>query len=215
MVGIPYQGIGDAGQTRRFWVDVIVPLYEDEEMRKPSWWEHPSHGPSIDAVAIKIEKPEKSIIVSANSESLDLDNIRLIPGLDVFVLGYPEGISGGGRLPIWKRGSIATEPDVHIDDLPKMLIDTATRRGMSGSPIYAQESGLWAPEGATLKEGGMFGKGLRFLGLYSSRVGNDEFLAQIGIVWKEEAIKDIVQSRCRGESIPPYLTGLEADGESD
>ena len=52
---------------------------------------------------------------------------------DVFVLGYPRGISGGRGFPI----SIATEPKIDLDGVPKLLIDTATREGMSGGPVIA------------------------------------------------------------------------------
>ncbi len=138
--------------------------------------------------------------VPANAESLELDKLSLTPGMDVFVLGYPRGISGGGRFPLWKRGSIASEPDVNIDDLPKMYIDTATREGMSGAPVYAQEVGVWAPEGKKLPDGAMFGRGHRFIGIYSGRVGDDPFLAQLGIVWKEEAIQEIIAGARSGTS---------------
>ena len=81
-----------------------------------------------------------------------------------------------------------------------MYIDTATREGMSGAPIYAQESGFWAPEGKKLPEDGVFGKGHRFIGIYSGRVGNDPFFAELGIVWKEEAIQEIIAAARAGTS---------------
>ena len=59
----------------------------------------------------------------------------------MFVLGYPKGISGGRGFPIWKRASIATEPDIQHDGLPKLLVDTATREGMSGAPVVAIADG--------------------------------------------------------------------------
>lgn len=66
---------------------------------------------------------------------------------DVFVLGYPKGISGGGEFPIWKRASIATEPDIQLGTLPKMLVDTATREGMLGAPVIAvARRGVLEPE---------------------------------------------------------------------
>ncbi len=200
VVRIPYQDQLDGGTTGFRWVPKILKLYEDDEHRQPIWWEHPEHSFSVDAVAIEIEELETTKAVSANANSLDLDRLALTPGMDVFVLGYPRGISGGGRFPLWKRGSIASEPDIHIDELPKMYIDTATREGMSGAPVYAQESGFWAPEGKKMPDEGVFGKGNRFLGIYSGRVGDDPFLAQLGIVWKEEAIREIVNAKQTGTS---------------
>jgi hypothetical protein len=178
----------------------VLTLYEDAERHRPIWWEHPKHGSTVDAVAIEMGEVPTTKIVPANAESLGLEHLLLTPGMDVFVLGYPMGISGGGRFPIWKRGSIASEPDVHIDDLPKMYVDTATREGMSGAPVYAQESGVWAPEGKTDFKDWILGKGNRFIGVYSGRVGDDPFLAQLGIVWKEEAIVEIIEAAHIGTS---------------
>jgi len=200
VVRFPLQDVLDDGKTAFRWEPRILKLYEDEDRDDPIWLEHPTHGFEVDAVAIGIEELEQTKAVSANAESLDLDLLNLTPGMDVFVLGFPRGISGGGRFPLWKRGSIASEPDVHIDDLPKMYIDTATREGMSGAPVYAQETGFWAPEGKKLPDDGVFGKGNRFLGIYSGRVGDDPFLAQLGIVWKEEAIIEIIQGDAKGTS---------------
>ena len=49
------------------------------------------------------------------------------------VIGYPFSDIAYLQMPIWKRASIASEPDINIDKLPKMLVDTATRSGLSGS----------------------------------------------------------------------------------
>jgi hypothetical protein len=104
-------------------------------------------------------------------------------------------MSGGGQLPIWKRATIATEPDFDLDGLPKFYIDTATREGMSGSPVYAQEVGYWLPEGESDQSKATLGKGRRFLGVYSGRLGaDDEFKAQRGIVWKESALISLIEA---------------------
>jgi hypothetical protein len=207
MIQIPLHEILENGVTVFKWLPLVLPLYSDADRMKSRWWEHPEHGSDVDVVAIAIEGLSETRSVAANAESLNLNllqigsnSFRFVPGMDVFVLGFPRGLSGGGYFPIWKRGSIASEPDIHIDNLPKLYIDTATREGMSGSPVYAQESSFWIPEGKTLAEAGFFGKGDRFLGIYSGRVGNDSFLAQLGIVWKEEAIRDIICSKKIGIS---------------
>jgi hypothetical protein len=200
VVRIPYDEQLQDGVIARKWLPKVLKLYADEEHYRPIWWEHPNHRFTIDAVAIELAELATTKAVPANAESLALDKLSLTPGMDVFVLGYPRGISGGGRFPLWKRGSIASEPDVNIDNLPKMYIDTATREGMSGAPVYAQEVGFWAPEGKKFPDEGLFGKGHRFIGIYSGRVGNDPFLAQLGIVWKEEAIQEIIAAAHPGTS---------------
>jgi hypothetical protein len=161
----------------------------------PIWTEHPTYGSLFDVVAIPLSGLEETSIKAANDPNLDLAKIRLYPSMEAFVIGYPRGMSGGGHFPIWKRATIATEPDFDLDGLPKFYIDTATREGMSGSPVYAQEVGYWFPEGVTDLAHSCLGKGRRFVGVYSGRLGaEDEFKAQLGIVWKESALISLVES---------------------
>ncbi len=206
LVRIPYIKSIDGNKEVLEWKPQKVELYDDEERKSPVWWQHPTHSKDVDVVVLKVDGVENSDAVAVNSDFLQLDKLSLLPGMDVFVLGFPQGLSGGGRFPLWKRGSIASEPDVDIDGVPKLFIDTATREGMSGAPVYAQESGYWAPEGKKFPQDGVFGKGYRFLGCYSGRVGDDNFLAQLGIVYKELAINEIITSKTIGTSSFYYDT---------
>ena len=190
-IGVPAVEQHEDGFAVR-WTWRTMPLYEGDDNQRPIWTEHPRHGKLFDGVAIPLAGWDKTAVRAANSPTLDLDPIHVYPGMDAFVIGYPRGMSGGGRLPIWKRATIATEPEIDIDGLPKLYIDTATREGMSGAPVYAQEVGYWQPEGTTNSGQAYFGKGMRFLGLYSGRLGaEDEFKAQLGIVWKESGLVEL------------------------
>ncbi|WP_234701800.1 serine protease [Synechococcus elongatus] len=186
------------------WTTYVIPLYEDEgdSPKQPVWYEHPRYRYQVDLVAIpiNINGVKGSEIKHANDPNFKLDNIRLCPGLDVFVLGFPRGLSGGANFPVWKRGSIASEPDFDIDGLPKLFIDTAMREGMSGAPVYARQVGYWLPEGATNQDEAMIGEGRKFLGIYSGRVGDDSFKAQLGIVWKPSAIEETIKAAMAGNS---------------
>jgi hypothetical protein len=206
---VPYWSSNSAGVSVVTWSDWDFPLYEDADNTIPIWFEHPTHGGIVDAVAFPVSEAVKTAIVPANDPKLNLLNTGLYPGLDVFILGYPRGLSGGGGFSLWKRGSLASEPDLDLDELPKMYVDTATREGMSGSPVYTQEVGVLRPENpppGVSKES--VGKGKRFLGIYSGRVGNDTFLAQLGIVWKEAAIEEIIVGQKRGVSSSDLLSLL-------
>lgn len=183
------------------WHTIDLPLYEDEERNFPVWLEHPGHGRAVDVVAIPVPPLPENGPCAANATTLSLDKIRLRPGLDVFALGYPKGLTGGAQFPLWKRGTISTEPDMDHDGLPKLLIDSATRDGMSGSPVYAQEVGYWLPEDKTQPDEHVIGIGRRFIGVYSGRItGEDELSAQLGIVWKERSITEIIAAGKRGIS---------------
>lgn len=181
------------------WKPITFPLY-DEDIEKPNWYEHPNFGCKVDVVALPISFSDDFWIFPLNEIQNEFDlNIPLEPGMDVFILGFPKGMSGGGRFPIWKRGSIATEPDFDQDNLPKLLIDSATREGMSGSPVIAQYTGVWNQKKSDGSgEEKVVGSGRRFLGIYSGRLGGDEFEAQLGIVWKASVVEEIIEGQKTG-----------------
>lgn len=117
----------------------------------------------------------------------------------LFLLGYPMGVCGGRGFPIWKRASLATEPEIQFGGLPKILIDTALREGMSGAPAIAIADGAYDVEGPPPAYPGP-GRVYRFVSVYSGRLGDDEMAAQLGIVWKTEALARIVEVPTRGRS---------------
>ena len=88
-----------------------------------------------------------------------------MPGDDCFVLGYPKNIDAGLDLPLWKRASIASEPSIDHGGLPRLLIDTATRKGMSGAPIVAISNGYNVPIGGKGIEDSVFGRVESFVGI--------------------------------------------------
>lgn len=99
-------------------------------------------------------------------------------------------MAGGGALPVWVQGAIATEPTVDWDGLPRFLIDSRTRQGQSGSPVV-----LYREAGITTDEDGKHfivpGPHERFIGVYSGRVSPD---SDIGIVWKARVVREIVEA---------------------
>lgn len=178
---------------------------------EPLWLVHPEHGPAVDVGAINLGKigiathwPEyksghaKVMTPPLNGFHLFAD-FDVSAGDDAFVIGYPLGLHGGGRFPIWKRASIASEPGLAIDGLPKVLIDTATRKGMSGSPVIAVRRGyIRSRDGDMGKD--IIGQAEALLGVYSGRVDDDPLGAHLGIVWKAEVIEEIVKGNVRAKA---------------
>lgn len=175
-----------------------------DENGDPAWLEHPVHGKAVDVIALEVCLDDESIHTPALNDHDAL--VDFAPGLgdDVFVMGFPHGLSGAEGLAIWKRGSIATLPERDIDGLPKLLIDTATRKGMSGSPVLVRRSGLIRQRGvksdAPLADSDIIGTAEGFLGVYSGRVGDDELGVQLGLVWRAEVIDEIIRGGVRGKS---------------
>ena len=190
-----------------------IPLEEDG---RPLWFEHPIHGPRVDVAAIPVfaapchetlsELGARRILNDPVNNHSDWVPFDVASGEDAFVLGYPKGMSTRG-FPIWKRASIASEPDIDVDDLPKILVDTATREGMSGAPVVAVRRGITMPTGKFDAQT-ILGETMNFIGVYSGRIGEDELGVQLGIVWKESVINEIIDGCVRGKS--PWASSAQS-----
>lgn len=177
-----------------------VRLYFDDEMTKPKWLIHPTFRENVDVVAIELEPAltNKYSFFPINENDFDNDIPPEISD-SVFIIGYPFDEPQYIELPIWKKGSIATEPTVNRDQTPKLLIDTATRPGLSGSPVIYQRTGIHKMFDGKLKDDSIIGRIRNFLGIYSGRLGKDEFQAQLGIVWKAKVIEEIINGQIYGD----------------
>jgi len=185
-----------------------------EDFSDPEWYEHPTHGSRVD-VAVMPVTLDKGFPAPPEVHPINdypFSNFQEEVGEEVFILGYPKAKTGGGALPIWKRGSIASEPQADLDGVPKLLVDTASREGMSGSPVIARRFGVKrvgrSEEG---EEIGWIGTEYKFLGVYSGRVfkdprptpGSEEairdavFEAQLAIVWKASVIDEIIAGKTK------------------
>ncbi len=174
-------------------------LYRDNAMREPAWYEHPNFGRKVDVVALPLSDDIKSQYRLFPINAIEFDSgFKEEVADDAFVVGYPFADLTYASLPIWKRASLASEPDIDVDQLPKMLIDTATRPGLSGSPVIMQRVGIHAT-GGVITADTIFGRIRKFVGIYSGRVGEDEFKAQLGVVWKARVISEIVGAKTFGK----------------
>ncbi len=169
------------------WEDCFFDL--STEAGIPNWYEHPVHGSNADIAILPIELPTKFKAFPINKYSFT--DMRIEVAQDVFILGFPLGINGRKELPIWKRASIASEPG---GNFPKIMVDTATRKGMSGSPVIVLYRGFYINELGKTNPDDWMGEGRLFLVVYSGRVGEGEFNAQLGIVWKKDLIDEMINS---------------------
>ncbi len=160
---------------------------------EPLWWVHPQYGIQVDVVALPITPDADAEMYPING--MPSERLKLQVGMDLFVLGYPFGIGPGG-LPIWKRGSFASEPEVFAPNRLYMLIDTASRPGMSGAPVIRRSWGTHALENGSLAMGQ--GTATKFVGVYSGRLATSEPLdAQLGLAWPASFIGEIIAGKRR------------------
>jgi hypothetical protein len=183
---------GEPDQIRAFFTSAEdlgrkhgIPLRILDQHGKPRWLIHPTHGKKVDIAALPFDVP-------AGVQFHPMNEQQQVPvafpvGSEVFVIGFPLGPRDG--FPIWKRASIASEPNLRAGHDP-FLIDTATRPGMSGSPVIRREASYLDED----KNQVMLGvTGTRFIGVYSGRLAaQDAMDAQVGMVWPRNLLEELI-----------------------
>jgi len=105
------------------------------------------------------------LIVSVISEDWAKGDIKVRPTSTITLIGYPYGYYDKKNwLPVWKTGSIASEPDVDFEGKPLFLVDISAFPGMSGSPAFAIAYGAYE----TIAGPTTVGHVQKFLGIYAS-----------------------------------------------
>jgi hypothetical protein len=148
------------------------------------WIEHPK-GRAVDIVFLPLSNLDDVQIYPANLE-LRNSPISIVPTAEVSIIGFPFGKTETAGLPIWKSGTVASDPDIDYDQSPQFLVDCTGRPGMSGSPVYARRIGSYPTEGGGLTIS--TGTTDKFLGIYA---GSIDDRSEIGRVWKASAIMTI------------------------
>jgi hypothetical protein len=195
--------------------ETLIPISIRYSLRKqdnPMWIEHKDRNRGLDIVAIPLELPEKVIAVTQDALNL-VDNVNFEIGSDLFIIGFPYGFGAGDFLPIWKRGTVASEPLFKPEGLLRFYIDAFTTPGMSGSPVFAIENrDMFYLDGEADTYFRKYEKGelsaldaigkiqhdkmhftkkkvAQLVGIYSGRVViPDEKNPSIGIVWQKQLI---------------------------
>lgn len=168
------------------------------DLTNPQWYEHPTLGRQVDVAAIDVTEAIQGFQINCANELENDAVLDVIASQDVFVVGFPFGLIPNAPAPIWKRGSIALDPTFDPEGLPKMLIDTATRPGMSGSVVVARHIIVgrdYPKKDGTKSQPLWYAKFDLVAGIYSGRHYHDLEKAQLGIVWKRNTIEQTVAGR--------------------
>jgi hypothetical protein len=178
---------------------ILVSLYKDGN---PDWIEHAT-GRLVDVVALALD----GISVECINDRKLYDDWQIEVGADCMIVGYPEGLTGAETTPIWKRGSIATEPNLNYKDKPVFLCDSATRPGLSGGPVFARAIGFFNQELGHIdpyrSSTQFFGQWPVFIGVYAGREGESKDGFQLGRVWKKSVLVDMFEKKTPAES--PFI----------
>ena len=195
--GIPdrvrYHYIATSPQTFQ---NAEIPLYLDDELTQPRWFVHPVCGSYFDMAFIRINIEGAEIACVNDTVSIPPAAVR--PGYDVFAIGFPQGVQLISVLPVWKRGSIASHPDVPVEGHPKFYIDMAGRGGLSGAPVYRMQQGLIVDPTAN-GHSISIGNRTEFLGLYSGRAvdqlppdARSGESTDLGFVWRYDIVLEML-----------------------
>lgn len=186
-----------------------------EGISEGMWIGHPN--PAVDVAVMPLSAVFEDMIANERAplfRSVDatLSVERVAPeGLDaledVVFVGYPNGIYDRANfLPVMRRGTTATPPEVDYNGLPAFLIDAAVFGGSSGSPVFILSKGV-----TTTREGGVSigAPTLMFVGVVAAvhlvrQLGEiaempAKFMAVsdvpmgLGIVYKASAVEDVVE----------------------
>lgn len=166
------------------------------------WFQH-KMGQQWDLACVELPKDCPIAEASILPHVIDDTSIVQLPGTDVFIMGFPKGLQKQGGHPVWKRASIASHPNILSDELPITLVDTAGRDGMSGAPAFVVQYASQFIANQNGFSNRLGNKPYRFAGIYSGRYGaddvqKDEFSAQLGRLWWEHVIEEMLGDPHRG-----------------
>ena len=164
----------------------------------PLWVEHPEYGALADVVALPLpEGFDPAIAVPFTSPAF-----RIAAPDPVMVVGYPLGLNGGAPgYGVWVQGTIASRYEIDHGGLPRFMIDSRTRSGLSGSPVFFYPNG----RSVRLQDGSSTSadrRSFRLLGVYSGRVDPE---ADLGWVWRAEFIEALVNRGAPGNTVKPTV----------
>jgi hypothetical protein len=208
-------------------LELSLPLYARD--LAPMWYEHEDgHAVDIAIYPLRVELANHFEFVDLMS-MMDDDDIDIEVAKEVFILGYPFckteleesfGQDAPYYLPIWKRGSIASEPGSPYGGRV-VLIDSLSRPGMSGSPVViAQEQSHMVSDSSKtqaifrrIEQGDLRAyteldrettrdatvKSFNFFGVYSGVVGTTRMAeVALGKCWSADTLVEVINAQQPG-----------------
>lgn len=118
------------------WTYTPQPLAIRDKTGAPLWTRDPGH----DVAAIRVTAPESfaraAIPEGYLATARDVEAQNLEPGSELFVLGFPMGVSANAAgFPILRSGRVASYP-VSPETSPTFLLDFSVFPGNSGGPVF-------------------------------------------------------------------------------
>lgn len=175
---------------------------------EPRWTEIKQVDRWVDVVLLPVDVPTWAEAYPVNELPQEPTTHGI--GGDLFVLGFPLD-DQPLKLPIWKRASLASEPEIPEAIQPYWLVDTASRSGMSGAPVvrrvYASQH-TWEDSLNRITNPGHRGV-TNFIGVYSGRLLETKDDIQLALVWPIQWIARLIKEHLGQQG---YEAGLTLEG---
>lgn len=185
------------GATKLIWTAHVVEL-GDPLNGNSNWLEHPTEGQHVDIGVLPLAQNSVGEAKDLLDPTGNDPNMFIDLGGELFLPGYPLGISAAGKMAIWKRGSLASSLEFGEGITRSFYVDTATREGMSGAPCLAIANWHYYAMDHETNKVSVVNRPMswRLLGVYSGRKNpSDGFEAQLGLVWREKLIFEILSGK--------------------
>jgi hypothetical protein len=179
---------------------IELTLFQD--FHKPFWLQHQFFSDlKIDIAVLELpnEKKEYEAINTVSYQKLYTH-----VGSDVFIVGYPFSEFDEIKFPLWKKGSLASEPLSGWNRKPAFLIDAASRPGMSGSPVFRR---VYGPAAVSTGNGDELTINLdsvvasEFVGVYAGHLSVKNESVTIGYAWYASLIAEIIDNPAPGSRL--------------
>lgn len=137
----------------------------------------------VDVIALPLTDTSGGVAIYPVDYQNTTESIIVRPTESLYVLGFPMGIKSAPFFPIWKSGTIASEPDFDQENKPIIWLDIKGYGGMSGAPVYLITD-RYITKGTTSIN--MVGSITFFMGVFSHATD-----INIGGIWKGAYLKNI------------------------
>jgi hypothetical protein len=186
------------------WFAHDFPLCESDDANQPNWLEHLTLKADVDVVGFPLnlellDRVHDGCLVCLHRTSNEI-NENLRASSTVQVIGFPLKRKDN-YLAVWSGGAIAYEPTYDFPLIfkngvektyPVYLISARTFSGQSGSLVvrHAGENGWWQNSYFTTASGT---KG-EILGMYTCRLNADGTGSDLGFVWRQHVLFEILNA---------------------
>lgn len=138
-----------------------------------------------DIAALPLMNDVMKQVYCLNDDPSIFEEVFTHVGMDCAVVGYPTRHFGDLMMPIWRKGSIASEPLLPVDGKPMFLLDASTSPGFSGAPVFRRHYG---PLPKTHEDGSLTVLSDRvmttsFVGIYAGRLEHRHFGGEVPFVF--------------------------------